>query len=223
MSSHTYIVEMEIAGPTAMWTRPDTGDSPISYPAPTFSAVKGIFSSILWGPAVEIIPYKVEICAPIIYHSYATNYGGPLRSRNQIVNGNNYQMFATVLVDVCYRLYAQIKPFKDKKKLPGKAIAWDKKTTSPGHAYQSIFQRRLEQGACFHVPFLGLKEFTSSYFGPFRTETNVRTDVSDVMIASMLRNVFSDGYKEPVRFSYDVNLNIQNGVLIFPGGLKDDQ
>jgi hypothetical protein len=25
---------MEIAGNTAMWTRPDTGDSPVSYPAP---------------------------------------------------------------------------------------------------------------------------------------------------------------------------------------------
>ena len=33
---------MEIAGSTAMWTRPDSGDSPVSYPAPTYSACKGI-------------------------------------------------------------------------------------------------------------------------------------------------------------------------------------
>ncbi|MCL5126466.1 MAG: hypothetical protein M1511_18595 [Deltaproteobacteria bacterium] len=26
-----YVVTMEIAGPTAMWTRPDTGDAPVSY------------------------------------------------------------------------------------------------------------------------------------------------------------------------------------------------
>jgi CRISPR-associated protein cas5 len=51
---------MEIAGSTAMWTRPDSGDSPVSYPAPTYSACKGIFESILFGPDVEIIPTRVE-------------------------------------------------------------------------------------------------------------------------------------------------------------------
>ena len=49
-----YPIKMEIAGPTAMWTRPDTGDCPVSYPAPTFSAVRNIFQSILWGQAVEV-------------------------------------------------------------------------------------------------------------------------------------------------------------------------
>ena len=43
----TYEVSLEISGPTAMWTRPDTGDAPVSYPAPSFAAVKGIFESIV--------------------------------------------------------------------------------------------------------------------------------------------------------------------------------
>jgi CRISPR-associated protein Cas5d len=43
-----YEARLEISGPTAMWTRPDTGDAPVSYPAPTFAAVKGIFESIVW-------------------------------------------------------------------------------------------------------------------------------------------------------------------------------
>lgn len=42
-----YPIKMEIAGPTAMWTCPDTGDCPVSYPAPTFSAVHNIFQSVL--------------------------------------------------------------------------------------------------------------------------------------------------------------------------------
>ena len=51
MSQHTaskYQVCCEISGPTAMWTRPDTGDAPVSYPAPSFAAVKGSFESIQW-------------------------------------------------------------------------------------------------------------------------------------------------------------------------------
>lgn len=211
-----YPIMMEVSGPTAMWTRPDTGDSPVSYPAPTYSAVRGIFSSILWGPAIEIIPIKVEICEPIEYHSYSTNYGGPLRSNIQIKNGNNYQMFATVLIDVCYRLYAEVVPYKDKARLPKNALAWDKQTSSPGHAYQSIFKRRLQQGAYYQVPCFGLKEFTVSYVGEFRDGTSVQTNLPDIHISSMLREVFNKGYDSSVSYSYDTNLVIQGGVLHYP-------
>jgi len=207
---------MEIAGNTAMWTRPDTGDSPVSYPAPTYSAVKGIFESILWGPAIEIIPTKVEICAPIQYHSYCTNYGGPLRSSTSIKKGNNYQLYATVLIDVCYRLYAEVVPNNDKSKLPMKAKQWDNRTTSPGHAFQSIFERRLKRGQCYSIPTLGWKEFTPSYFGEFRETTKVQSDIPPVIIPSMLRQVFSNGYASSVSYVYDTNLVIQNGVLEYP-------
>ena len=44
----TYQVACEISGSTAMWTRPDTGDGPVSDPAPTLAAVNGIFESIVW-------------------------------------------------------------------------------------------------------------------------------------------------------------------------------
>ena len=87
MKNLSYPIQMEIAGPTAMWTRPDTGDSPCSYPAPTYSAVKGIFESVLWGPDIQIIPRKVEIFRPVQYHSYATNYGGPLRKLDLVKKG----------------------------------------------------------------------------------------------------------------------------------------
>ena len=43
MMAKQYPVSLEISGPTAMWTRPDTGDAPVSYPAPTLSAAKAIF------------------------------------------------------------------------------------------------------------------------------------------------------------------------------------
>ncbi len=32
-----YPLQLEVSGPTALWTRPDTGSSPASYVAPTFS------------------------------------------------------------------------------------------------------------------------------------------------------------------------------------------
>ena len=165
-----------------MWTRPDSGDSPVSYPAPTYSACKGIFESILFGPDVEIIPTRVEICAPVQFHSYATNYKGPLRQKKSIDLGNAYQMYSTVLIDVCYRLYAVVVPNHRKDTLSEKTLEWDRRTTSPGHAYQEIFNRRLQRGQCFAIPSLGLREFTASYFGPFRDGTKVCTDMEDILI-----------------------------------------
>ena len=216
MISRSYPISMEIAGDTAMWTRPDSGDSPCSYPSPTFSAVKAIFESVLWGPAIQIIPRKVELCSKPIYHSYVTNYGGPLRSAANIKNGDNYQLYATVLIDVCYKLYADVVPNRDKEKFNKNAINWDRHTTSPGHAYQEIFNRRLKRGQSYSTIHLGWSEFTASYFGPLREETCVCEDLPDIVIPSMLREVFPEGYKSAYRAVYDNNIIIHKGVLVYP-------
>ncbi len=217
MGLKAYEIEMEIAGSTAMWTRPDTGDCPVSYPAPTYSAVKGIFEALLWGPAVQIIPIKVEICAPLQYHNYQTNYGGPLRKSGVIAGGGGYQLLATVLIDVCYRLYAEVSPMpgSSKRRAPPGAKQWDAKTSSPGHAYQAIFNRRRDRGQCFTIPFLGWKEFGPSYFGPLRETTRVCSEIN-MMIPSMLREVFSEGYASKCVFTYDQNVKIVEGIIGFP-------
>lgn len=199
-----------------MWTRPDSGDSPCSYPAPTYSAVRGLFESVLWGPAVLVIPRKVELCSVPQYHSYVTNYGGPLRSATAIRNGNNYQLFATVLVDVCYRLYADVIPNPEKGTMPQNALSWDRKTTSPGHAYQAIFNRRLERGQSYATLSLGWSEFTPSYFGPIRKTTQVCEELPDIHIPSMLRGVFQNGYRSAFQAVYDTDLCIHKGVLAYP-------
>ena len=212
-----YEIALEIAGATAMWTRPDTGDCPVSYPAPTYSAAKGIFESLLWGPAVQIMPTKVEICSPIQYHHYQTNYGGPLRKMRVIAEGGGYQLLATVLIDVCYRLYAEVSHVSSevKSRLPDNAAHWDRNTTSPGHAYQAIFSRRLKSGKCFCMPFLGWKEFAPSYFGEFRKRSEVQSDIN-MVIPSMLREVFSGGYASDCDFTYDQNVKIAEGVMEYP-------
>lgn len=42
----SYTVQMEVAGPAAMFARPDTGATPTSYPVPTWSAAKGMFEAV---------------------------------------------------------------------------------------------------------------------------------------------------------------------------------
>jgi len=88
-----YPVSFEIAGPAAIFTRPDSGASFVSYPVPTYSAIKGMFDCVARWRSAYVKPTSVEICNPIQFHRYATNYGGPLRKGNQLAQGASYQLF----------------------------------------------------------------------------------------------------------------------------------
>ena len=196
-----YSISLEIAGPTAMWTRPDTGDAPTSYPAPTYSAVKGVFESVLWLKSAEVVPTVVELCAPVVYHAYTTNYGGPLRE--SVTSGNNYQLIATVLTNVCYRLYAEVRSVRE-----GVPERWA--VANGAHAYQEMFEKRLATGQTWRTPCLGWQEFVPSYLGPFRPGTRVRESESQTL-PSMLHRVFPrrpDG-----RGEFRQNVRIEKGVL----------
>ena len=206
-----YPLAFEVACPLAIFARPDSGGPPNSYPLPTWSACKGLFEAIsfLKDGSAWICPTRVEVCkrkgqegGTIRFQKYATNYGGPLRKDSVIAKHANMQLFATALSDVCYRLHAEVM---------GRGANGG---VNPRHQLQEIFMRRLERGQCHHTPALGWREFTCSYWGPFRSEYVVDTDL-DLVIPSMLatpwdRNV-GGGYAH--RFAQDVR--VSKGVLTF--------
>lgn len=194
-----YSVSAEIEGQMAFFARPDTGASFVTYPAPTRSAVKGMFECVARLKSAFIRPTHVHICRPLQFHSYATNYNGPLRKSNQIKKDSPYQLKTVVLVDVCYQIFGVAVPMERHPDF------------NHLHYLQDKFQRRLRQGRLFQTPCLGWKEFTPSYFGPIRTETKPCRDVNET-IPAMLLDVFDkpvDGVFEP-RF---VEATIKEGVL----------
>ena len=196
-----YKVSFEIEGSHAMFTRPDTGSSFVSYPAPTFSAAKGMFESVARIKSAFIKPVSVEICRPIQYEKYATNYGGPLRKANQIAKKASYQHMALILTNVCYRIYGEIL-------LCGR----EPEGVNSRHALQEIFNRRRDRGQCWHTPCLGWKEFVPLYFGSRRPETKVETSINEV-IPSMLVSPFDAPVNGNQTSSYIQNVKIENGVL----------
>lgn len=196
-----YEVSFEISGLAAMFTRPDSGAAQVTYPAPTFSAAKGMFEAIARWRSACIRPIKIEICAPIKYHKYTTNYGGPLRKSNQLANGSSYQIPATILIDVCYRIYGAIEE-----------VSQSPQGNNHLHALQVFFCRRLNKGRLYYTPCLGWKEFVPSYVGPFRECTKRQEDIN-IVIPSMLHSVFdkiSGGRVAPI---FTVDAEIRKGVL----------
>jgi len=163
---------------------------------------------------VNVRPLKCEICAPVQFHRYAFNYGGPLRKSDQIKNRTSLQIFAQVLINVCYRLYASVEWNRGPNGEP--AVSPDGQS-SP-HAYMDAFKRRLEHGRWFCTPCLGWKEFVPDYVGPFREQTSVCVTENHV-IPAFLEMVFDrpqNGARG--RESYLRGVEVKNGALEYKEG-----
>jgi len=192
-----YEIAFEVAGPAAMFTRPDTGSTPVSYPVPTLSAAKGMFDAVLRRPHIYIKPTKVEICKPVRYERYVTNYGGPLRSQNQLKGNNNYQLVATILVDVCYRIYGEIKMKQSSSRGNGRSQLRRRRGKDWRLRFKELFYERLRQGQTFYTPCLGWKEFVPCYFGPIRENTKCEESVDDIVIPSFLCSMWAHRRLKP--------------------------
>ncbi|PKM42448.1 MAG: CRISPR-associated protein Cas5 [Firmicutes bacterium HGW-Firmicutes-8] len=197
MNAKSYPVEFEVQGHAAMFTRPDTGSAPVSYPVPTFSALKGMFESVARIKSAYIRPIRVEICSPFIYHRYFNNCGGPLKKKGT----RNFQLAATILTDVCYKVYGVVEeiykaPFNNNHL----------------HALQEIFLRRLKQGSFRYTPCLGWKEFVPSYFGPLRDSTNVDKSIN-LVVPSMLYSMFDKPENGRLHPIYKQDVKIVEGIL----------
>jgi CRISPR-associated protein Cas5d len=207
-----YEVKFEIEGPAAMFTRPDTGSTPVSYPVPTFSAVKGMFDAILRRPHIYVQPTRIEICKPIRYERYVTNYGGPLRKQDQIKKNNNYQLFATILVDVCYRIYGEVRMKQMSSKGNGFTQLRRRRGQDWRTRFMELFNERLQKGETFYMPCLGWKEFVPTYLGPFRENTKRETSIDGVIIPSFLYSMWERHLLKP---KYVQDWRINKGVMSY--------
>ena len=207
-----YNICMEVSGKTAMWTRPDTGATPVSYPVPPWSAAKGIFESVVRLKNTIIIPTAVEICAPIVYHDYTTNYGGPLRKMDQITRSVVFQHKATVLINVCYRLYARIGSFRYVPQSLSEASLLA--GINSQHYCRDLFARKLRGGRFHDTPCLGWREFVPDYIGIFRSGTQVETSHNEEL-SSFLYCVFDaeTGARNPRYVQTPDGRRIVNGRL----------
>jgi CRISPR-associated protein Cas5d len=207
-----YEITLEISGRTALWTRPD-GTLPVSYPAPTFQACKGIFESICYLHSVEVIPTACHVCAPLSYRKYATNYAGPSREKRDFDRGSPFQHIAVVLENVCYRLFARAQTRPRNRRNP-RAVDY---AENCAHFYKVRFDARVQRGQCFDIPFLGWREFLPDYFGKFRPATKRCVSV-DETIPSLFHAFAWSGCGsryDDMRPIYRYNVRIDKGELIY--------
>lgn len=161
-----YGIVMRVWGERACFTRPEMKAERVSYDAMTPSAARGVLEAVYWKPEIRWIVDAITVCNPIRFESIRRNELGnklphatiaaamrdPGKSVETFIEDDRQQRATLLLRDVLYRIEAHFE-FTDKARERNEGKHLD------------IFNRRLRDGACFHRPCLGCREFPA-YFAP---------------------------------------------------------
>ncbi|MGI6105429.1 MAG: type I-C CRISPR-associated protein Cas5c [Raoultibacter sp.] len=154
---------IEVVGDFACFTRPEFKVERVSYDIITPSAVRGIFDSIFWKPAIKWRPTKVEVISGLDqWFSLCRNEVGAVASTRTdavFIEEKRQQRASRILKNVHYRLHAEMVYVPVSKREVVQES--DRKDENPGK-YQAIFERRMSKGQVFNQPYLGCREFSCS-------------------------------------------------------------
>jgi CRISPR-associated protein Cas5d len=181
-------------------------DEPVSYMAPTPSAVRAMLEAIVWRPSIFWQVLRVYILNPIRWFTVRVNEvdGRAELGRVLVIEERRTQRTLVGLRDVDYIVEA--------------TCAWTPKR-HPGEEeikFISMFQNRLEKGQCHFTPYLGRRDFPAS-FEPapeaFEPPSELKNRTLDLGMMLLDRHYGGQGNVVSEFF----HAEIRNGVLVEKG------
>ncbi len=159
------MIQLEVWGPYALFSRPELKTERMSYDVPTPSAARGLVESIYFHPGLRWRIDRIYIMNPIRFVSVRRNeVTDKISARNvrQAAQGGGQPLYlaapqaivqrsSLLLQDVHYVIEAHFD-------MTAKAAPSD----NPGK-FQDIVTRRMERGQCYSMPYFGCREFTASF------------------------------------------------------------
>lgn len=158
-------VKVNVWGDYALFSRPELKVERYSYDIITPSAARGILEAIYWHPGMRWIIDKIYVKNPIQFTSVRRNevkskilasnilqaYNGADKPLYISTKDDIVQRASQLLCNVSYTIEAHFE-------MTEKANASD----NPGK-FKDIIMRRLRKGECFHMPYLGCREFPANF------------------------------------------------------------
>ena len=159
------MIQLEVWGPYALFSRPELKVEKVSYDVPTPSAARGMVEAVYFHPGLRWRIDRIHVMNPISFTSIRRNEVlSKISARNvrQAAQGGRQELYlatpqeivqrsSLLLQDVHYVIEAHFE-------MTSKAAPSD----NPGK-FQDIVTRRMEKGQCFTTPYLGCKEFPASF------------------------------------------------------------
>ncbi|SDI54068.1 CRISPR-associated protein Cas5d [Sinosporangium album] len=184
---------VEVSGPYACFTRPEFKTERLSYPVMTPSAARGILEAIFWKPEFNYIIESIDILAPIRWMSIRRNEVSSTLTLSWVheamsdpsvrfdAEADRDQRNMVCLRDVAYRIHAQVR--------------LSPHATDPEAKYRDQFRRKVERGACFTQPFLGVREFSASFHPPTDRPPIAHSEELGVMLHSIHYGKAGESYR----------------------------
>ena len=154
------MIQLEVWGDYALFSRPELKVERVSYEVPTPSAARGIVEAIYFHPGLKWSVDRIYVLSPIRFATVRRNeIEGKLSARVarqaaktgrplfQAASQEIAQRASLLLQDVDYVIEAHFT-------MTNRAAPSD----NPGK-FQDIVTRRMERGQCYHTPYFGCREF----------------------------------------------------------------
>lgn len=159
------MIQLEVWGAYALFSRPELKVERVSYDVPTPSAARGIVEAVYYHPGLRWVIDRIHVLNPIRFVGIRRNeVTDKISGRNvrQAAQGGGQPLYlvtsqkivqrsSLLLQDVHYVIEAHFE-------MTDKAAPSD----NPGK-FQDIVTRRMERGQCFHMPYFGCREFPVSF------------------------------------------------------------
>ncbi len=159
------MIQLEVWGAYALFSRPELKVERVSYDVPTPSAARGIVEAVYYHPGLRWVIDRIHVLNPIRFVGIRRNeVTDKISGRNvrQAAQGGGQALYlvtsqkivqrsSLLLQDVHYVIEAHFE-------MTDKAAPSD----NPGK-FQDIVTRRMERGQCFHTPYFGCREFPVSF------------------------------------------------------------
>lgn len=159
------MIQMEVWGKYALFSRPELKVERMSYDVMTPSAARGIVEAIYYHPGLQWHIRKIYVLNPIRFTNVRRNelkdkiLGSNIRAAVKdgadslftVSSQEIVQRAATVLQDVHYVIEAEFSMTEN-------ASASD----NPGK-FQDIVRRRMNKGQSYHNPYFGCREFPVNF------------------------------------------------------------
>lgn len=159
------MIQLEVWGDYALFSRPELKVERMSYDVPTPSAARGLVEAVYFHPGLRWHIDRIHVLEPICFSSIRRNEVDsklPSSAARSAMQGSGSPLYLATSQSIVQR--ASLVLQKVRYVIEAHFTMTDRAAPgdNPGK-FQDIVTRRMERGQCFHTPYLGCREFPAHF------------------------------------------------------------
>lgn len=159
------MIQLEVWGDYALFTRPELKVERMSYDVPTPSAARGLVEAVYFHPGLRWHIDRIHVLNPIRFVSVRRNEVKskiPATLARAAAQGGGQPLYLAADQDIVQRASLVLKNVRYVIEAHFSMTDRAAPEDNPGK-FQDIVTRRMERGQCFHTPYFGCREFPARF------------------------------------------------------------